>query len=147
MDGRRLDAGSPSEEDPRRIKAMATISVRYIVHDLDAAIAFYTERLGFGVELNPAPGFAVLSRGDLRLLLNEPGVGGAGQPTPDGREPEPGGWNRIQLEVDDLAGEVEALREARAHFRNEIVGGRGGKQILLEDPSGNPIELFEPPRN
>ena len=126
---------------------MATLSVRYIVHDVDAAIAFYTEGLGFGVELNPAPGFAVLSRGDLRLLLNEPGAGGAGQPMPDGREPEPGGWNRIQLEVDDLAGEVEALRDAGARFRNEIVGGRGGKQILLEDPSGNPIELFEPPRN
>jgi catechol 2,3-dioxygenase-like lactoylglutathione lyase family enzyme len=126
---------------------MATVSVRYIVHDVDAAIAFYTEQLGFGLELNPAPGFAVLSRGDLRLLLNEPGAGGAGQPMPDGREPEPGGWNRIQLEVDDLAGEVEALREARAHLRNEIVGGRGGKQILLEDPSGNPIELFEPPSN
>jgi catechol 2,3-dioxygenase-like lactoylglutathione lyase family enzyme len=126
---------------------MATVSVRYIVHDVDAAIAFYTERLGFGVELKPAPGFAVLSRGDLRLLLNEPGAGGAGQPMPDGREPEPGGWNRIQLEVEDLAGEVEALREARAHLRNEIVGGRGGKQILLEDPSGNPIELFEPPSN
>ena len=126
---------------------MATVSVRYIVHDVDAAIAFYTEGLGFGVELNPAPGFAVLSRGDLRLLLNEPGAGGAGQPMPDGREPEPGGWNRIQLEVDDLAGEVEALRDARAHLRNEIVGGRGGKQILLEDPSGNPIELFEPPSN
>jgi catechol 2,3-dioxygenase-like lactoylglutathione lyase family enzyme len=123
---------------------MATVSVRYIVHDVDAAIAFYTERLGFGVEFNP-PGFAVLSRGDLRLLLNEPGAGGAGQPMPDGREPEPGGWNRIQLEVDDLVGEVEALRDA--NFRNEIVGGRGGKQILLEDPSGNPIELFEPPRN
>jgi catechol 2,3-dioxygenase-like lactoylglutathione lyase family enzyme len=126
---------------------MATASVRYIVHDLNAAIAFYTERLGFGVELNPAPGFAVLSRGDLRLLLNEPGTGGAGQSMPDGREPEPGGWNRIQLEVEDLAGEVEDLRDARAHFRNEIVGGRGGKQILLEDPSGNPIELFEPPSN
>ena len=126
---------------------MATISVRYIVHDVDAAIAFYTERLGFGVELSPAPGFAVLSRGELRLLLNEPGAGGAGQPMPDGRKPEPGGWNRIQLEVDDLAGEVEALREAGAHFRNEIVSGRGGKQILLEDPSGNPIELFEPPSN
>ena len=125
---------------------MATVSVRYIVHDVDAAIAFYTERLGFAVELNPVPGFAVLSRGGLRLLLNEPGAGGAGQPMPDGREPEPGGWNRIQLEVEDLAGEVEALREARAHLRNEIVGGRGGKQILLEDPSGNPIELFEPPR-
>ena len=125
---------------------MATVSVRYIVDDVEAAIAFYTERLGFSVEFNP-PGFAVLSRGDLRLLLNESGTGGAGQPMPDGREPEPGGWNRIQLEVDDLAGEVEVLREAGAHFRNEIVGGRGGKQILLEDPSGNPIELFEPPRN
>ena len=126
---------------------MATVSVRYIVDDVDAAITFYTERLGFGVELHPAPGFAVLSRGDLRLLLNEPGAGGAGQPMPDGREPEPGGWNRIQLEVDDLADEVEAIRDAGARFRNEIVEGMGGKQILLEDPSGNPIELFEPPRN
>ena len=126
---------------------MATVSVRYIVNDVEKAIAFYTERLGFGVEFKPAPGFAALSRGDLRLLLNEPGAGGAGQPMPDGRKPEPGGWNRIQLEVDDLTSEVEALREAGAQFRNEIVGGRGGKQILLEDPSGNPIELFEPPRN
>ncbi len=126
---------------------MATVSVRYIVDDVEAAIAFYTERLGFGVEFNPAPSFAVLSRGDLRLLLNEPGAGGAGQPMPDGRKPEPGGWNRIQLEVDDLAGEVESMRKAGAHFRNDIVGGRGGKQILLEDPSSNPIELFEPPRN
>jgi catechol 2,3-dioxygenase-like lactoylglutathione lyase family enzyme len=126
---------------------LATVSVRYIVDDVDAAIAFYTEHLGFGLELNPAPGFAVLSRGDLRLLLNEPGAGGAGQPMPDGRNPEPGGWNRIQLEVDDLTSEVEALRDTEAHLRNEIVGGRGGKQILLEDPSGNPIELFEPPRN
>ena len=126
---------------------MATVSVRCIVDDVEEAVAFYTGRLGFSVELNPAPGFAALSRGDLRLLLNELGAGGAGQSMPDGREPEPGGWNRIQLEVEDLAGEVEALREARAHFRNEIVGGRGGKQILLEDPSGNPIELFEPPRN
>jgi len=124
---------------------MAAVSVRYIVDDLEDAIAFYTGRFGFSVELNPAPGFAVLSRGDLRLLLNEPGAGGAGQPMPDGREPEPGGWNRIQLEVDDLAGEVGAIRDAGARFRNEIVEGRGGKQILLEDPSGNPIELFEPP--
>ena len=126
---------------------MAPVSVRYIVDDVEVAIVFYTERLGFGVEFNPAPGFAVLSRGDLRLLLNEPGSGGAGQPMPDGRKPEPGGWNRIQLEVDDLSSEVEALRDREAHFRNEIVAGRGGKQILLEDPSGNPIELFEPPRN
>jgi len=126
---------------------MATVSVRYLVDDVEEAIAFYTGRLGFSVELNPAPGFAVLSRGDLRLLLNEPGAGGAGQPMPDGRKPEPGGWNRIQLEVDDLAGEVGAIRDAGARFRNEIVEGRGGKQILLEDPSGNPIELFEPPRD
>ncbi len=126
---------------------MATISVRYIVEDVEEAIAFYTRHLGFGVELNPAPGFAVLSRGDLRLLLNALGAGGAGQAMPDGRRPEPGGWNRIQLEVRDLAGEVERMRDAGARFRNEIVSGRGGKQILLEDPSGNPIELFEPPRD
>jgi catechol 2,3-dioxygenase-like lactoylglutathione lyase family enzyme len=121
------------------------VNVRYIVDDVDAAIAFYGEKLGFDVAMHPAPGFAILARGDLRLLVNAPGGGGgAGQPMPDGREPEPGGWNRIQLEVDDLAGEVGALRDAGAQFRNEIVTGRGGKQILLDDPSGNPIELFEP---
>jgi catechol 2,3-dioxygenase-like lactoylglutathione lyase family enzyme len=126
---------------------VATVSVRYIVEDVEEAIAFYTRHLGFGVELTPAPGFAMLSRDDLRLLLNAPGAGGTGQAMPDGREPEPGGWNRIQLEVQDLAGEVESMRKSGAHFRNEIVSGRGGKQILLEDPSGNPIELFEPPRD
>jgi catechol 2,3-dioxygenase-like lactoylglutathione lyase family enzyme len=124
---------------------MATISVRCIVDDVEEAISFYTRHLGFSVELHPAPGFASLSRGDLRLLLNTPGAGGAGQAMPDGRKPEPGGWNRIQLEVLDLAREVESMRNAGAYFRNDIVGGRGGKQILLEDPSGNPIELFEPP--
>ena len=124
---------------------MTTVNVRYIVDDVDAAIAFYGERLGFDVAMHPAPGFAILSRGDLRLMVNAPGGGGgAGQPMPDGRVPEPGGWNRIQLEVDDLAGEVDSLRDAGAHFRNEIVTGRGGKQILLDDPSGNAIELFEP---
>jgi hypothetical protein len=97
--------------------------------------------------MHPGPGFASLVRGDLRLLLNAPsGPGGAAQPMPDGRTPEPGGWNRIQLEVDDLTSEVDALRTAGATFRNEIVTGRGGKQILLDDPSGNPIELFEPER-
>ena len=124
---------------------MATISICYIVNDVDAAIKFYTQHLGFGVELHPAPGFAILSRGDLRLLLNAPGAGGAGQDMPDGRKPEPGGWNRIQLEVQDLAGEVESMRKSGAHFRNDIVSGRGGKQILLEDPSGKPIEQFVPP--
>jgi catechol 2,3-dioxygenase-like lactoylglutathione lyase family enzyme len=126
---------------------MGSASVRYIVDDVEAAIRFYTERLGFEVETHPGPGFASLVRGDLRLLLNAPsGPGGAAQPMPDGRKPEPGGWNRIQLEVADLAGQVQALRAAGAGFRNEIVEGRGGKQILLDDPSGNPIELFEPQR-
>lgn len=125
---------------------MGTVSVRYIVDDVEAAIAFYTRHLGFDVELHPAPGFAMLSLGDLRLLLNAPGAGGAGQAMPDGRRPEPGGWSRIQLQVDDLAGEVRKLREAGAHFRNDIVTGQGGKQILLDDPAGNAIELFEPPR-
>lgn len=124
---------------------MATICVRYIVHDVDVAIAFYTEYLGFDVEVHPAPGFASLRRGDLCLLLNAPGAGGAGQAMPDGRVPEPGGWNRFQFEVSDLASEAERMRKSGAHFRNEIVIGRGGKQVLLEDPSGNLIELFEPP--
>jgi catechol 2,3-dioxygenase-like lactoylglutathione lyase family enzyme len=125
---------------------MTTVSVRYIVNDVEAAIAFYTRHLGFSVELHPGPGFAALARGDLRLLLNTPtGPGGAAQPMPDGRKPEPGGWNRIQLQVTDLAQEVKTLRQAGVHFRNDIVTGRGGKQILLDDPSGNPIELFEPP--
>jgi catechol 2,3-dioxygenase-like lactoylglutathione lyase family enzyme len=124
---------------------MASVSVRYFVDDVEAAIAFYSERLDFDVDVHPAPGFAILSRGDLRLLLNTPGGGGgATQPMPDGRRPEPGGWNRIQLEVDDLAREVETLRKAGASFRNEIVTGQGGRQILLDDPSGNPIELFQP---
>jgi catechol 2,3-dioxygenase-like lactoylglutathione lyase family enzyme len=123
---------------------MTTISVRYIVDDVGAAIAFYTKHLDFHVDLHPAPGFASLSRGNLRLLLNAPGAGGAGQAMPDGRKPAPGGWNRIQLEVKDLAAKVEILRKAGAHFRNDIVVGNGGKQILLDDPSGNCVELFEP---
>jgi catechol 2,3-dioxygenase-like lactoylglutathione lyase family enzyme len=124
---------------------MATVSMRYIVDDVDAAIAFYCDQLGFEVEMHPAPVFAMLTRGDLRLLLSAPsGQGGGGQAMPDGRQPEPGGWNRIQLEVSGLTGEVERLRAAGGRFRNEIVHGIGGDQILLEDPSGNPIELFEP---
>ncbi|PYM35960.1 MAG: glyoxalase [Candidatus Rokuibacteriota bacterium] len=123
---------------------MGQVSVRYIVADVDAAIAFYTEMLGFTVETHPAPGFASLSRGDLRLLLNRPGAGGAGRAMPDGQAPVPGGWNRIQLAVEDLVSTVEKLRGAGCRFRNEIVIGNGGKQILLDDPSGNAIELFEP---
>lgn len=120
------------------------VTVRYIVDDVDAAIPFYA-LLGFKVEQHPAPGFASLSRGNLRLLLNKPGAGGAGQAMPDGRKPEPGGWNRIQLEVPQLEETVRSLREKGARFRNDIVVGNGGKQILIDDPSGNPIELFEPP--
>jgi catechol 2,3-dioxygenase-like lactoylglutathione lyase family enzyme len=124
---------------------MTTVGVRYIVSDVDAAIEFYTKLLGFSVVAHPSPGFASLARGNLRLMLNLPtGPGGAAQPMPDGRKPEPGGWNRIQLQMTDLAAEVEVLRKAGAHFRNEIVVGLGGKQILIDDPAGNPIELFEP---
>jgi catechol 2,3-dioxygenase-like lactoylglutathione lyase family enzyme len=120
---------------------MTTVSVRYIVDDVDDAIGFYRDQLGFVVDMHPAPPFAMLSRGDLRLLLSAPSPqGGGGQAMPDGRAPEPGGWNRFQLEV---AAEVERLRAAGARFRNEIVHGIGGDQVLLEDPSGNPIELFQ----
>jgi catechol 2,3-dioxygenase-like lactoylglutathione lyase family enzyme len=124
---------------------MATVSVRYIVDDVDAAIAFYCDQLGFTEVMHPAPTFAMLSRGDLRLVLSAPsGAGGGGQAMPDGTKPQPGGWNRFMLEVPELATVVDALRTAGTDFRNEIVTGVGGKQILLNDPSGNPVELFEP---
>ena len=120
------------------------VSVRYIVDDVETAIDFYVRRLGFGVEMHPAPPFAMLSRGDLRLLLSAPtGQAGGGQAMPDGSLPVPGGWNRFVIEVADIDAEVEALRGAGARFRNEIVDGLGGRQILLEDPSGNAIELFQ----
>jgi len=126
---------------------MSAVSVRYIVHDLDAAIDFYRDDLGFEVVMHPAPTFAMLARGDLRLLLSVPsGRGGGGQVMPDGRRPEPGGWNRFQLEVDDLHAEVARLRGAGAGFRSDILEGMGGDQILLEDPSGNAIELFQDTR-
>jgi catechol 2,3-dioxygenase-like lactoylglutathione lyase family enzyme len=123
---------------------MSKVSVRYIVKDVDAVIPFYTDMLGFKVDMHPAPGFASLSRGNLQLLLNRPGAGGAGQSMPAGQVPGPGGWNRIQIEVEDLEATVEKLKSAGGRFRNEIVTGNGGKQILIEDPSGNPIELFQP---
>jgi catechol 2,3-dioxygenase-like lactoylglutathione lyase family enzyme len=124
---------------------MATVQVRYIVNDVDAAIEFYCQQLGFREVMHPAPVFAMLTRGDLRLVLSAPNPSaGGGQPMPDGKKQEPGGWNRFALEVSDLAGTVEALRKAGIRFRNEIVRGVGGNQILVEDPSGNPIELFEP---
>jgi catechol 2,3-dioxygenase-like lactoylglutathione lyase family enzyme len=120
-------------------------TVRYIVNDVDAAIAFYCGHLGFDEVMHPAPAFAMLVRDDLRLTLSAPGGGpGGGQAMPDGTLPEPGGWNRFSLEVSDLEGVVEALRGAGVPFRNEILTGVGGRQILVEDPSGNPVELFEP---
>jgi len=124
---------------------MATVQVRYIVRDVDAAIAFYTGLLGFKLDMHPAPPFAMLSRGDLRLVLSAPNpAGGGGQSMPDGTRPEPGGWNRFAIEVSDVGATVAELRDAGARFRNDIVTGVGGKQILLDDPSGNPVELFEP---
>jgi catechol 2,3-dioxygenase-like lactoylglutathione lyase family enzyme len=126
---------------------MATVSVRYIVDDVDAAIDFYCGQLGFNEDMHPAPSFAMLSQGDLRLVLTAPGGGpGGGQAMADGTLPEPGGWNRFQLEVADLGATVERLRTQGARFRSEIIVGVGGKQILIEDPSGNPVELFEPTR-
>jgi catechol 2,3-dioxygenase-like lactoylglutathione lyase family enzyme len=126
---------------------MATVSVRYIVDDVDAALDFYSRQLGFHEDMRPAPSFAMLSRGDLRLVLSSPGGGpGGGAAMPDGTLPQPGGWNRFQLEVEDLEGIVARLREQGARFRNEIVTGVGGKQILVEDPAGNPVELFQPTR-
>jgi catechol 2,3-dioxygenase-like lactoylglutathione lyase family enzyme len=124
------------------------VSVRYIVDDVDAAIDFYCARLGFHEDMHPAPTFAMLSRGDLRLVLSAPGGGpGGGQAMPDGTQPAPGGWNRFQLETGDLEATVAELRRHGTRFRNEIVVGVGGKQILVEDPSGNPVELFEPTRD
>jgi catechol 2,3-dioxygenase-like lactoylglutathione lyase family enzyme len=119
------------------------VSVRYMVDDVDAAINFYTSQLDFVLGLNAAPAFAEVIRGRLRLLLSGP-TSSAGRPMPDGRTPAPGGWNRIHLIVDDIAAEVERLRGAGLTFRNDIVTGPGGQQILVDDPSGNPVELFQP---
>ena len=122
---------------------MSTVNVRYMVDDVDEAVAFYTKHLGFTLLSSAAPAFADVSRGELRLLLSGP-ASSAGRPMPDGRRPEPGGWNRIHFVVDDIAAEVNRLREAGLHFRNDIVTGPGGQQIVFDDPSGNPIELFQP---
>lgn len=126
---------------------MATVSVRYIVDDVDAAIAFYCDHLGFTELMHPAETFAMLTHDDLRLVLSAPGGGaGGGQAMPDGRIPQPGGWNRFSLEVGDLDEVVAHLRSAGVHFRNDVVTGVGGRQVLIEDPAGNPVELFEPSR-
>jgi catechol 2,3-dioxygenase-like lactoylglutathione lyase family enzyme len=124
---------------------MAKVQVRYIVNDVDEAIKFYTEQLGFQLQMHPAPAFAMLSRDDLRLVLSAPNPSaGGGQGMPDGTQQTSGGWNRFAIEVTDIANMVEALQKAGAHFRNNIVTGVGGKQIIVDDPSGNPVELFEP---
>jgi catechol 2,3-dioxygenase-like lactoylglutathione lyase family enzyme len=124
-----------------------TVNVRYIVDDVDAALAFYCQHLGFEEWMHPAATFAMLTRGDLRLLLSAPGGGpGGGQAMPDGTLPTPGGWNRFAIEVADLAATVERLRQAGVHLRSELITGVGGRQVVIDDPSGNPVELFEPTR-
>jgi catechol 2,3-dioxygenase-like lactoylglutathione lyase family enzyme len=124
---------------------MAKVQIRYIVNDVDKALPFYIDQLGFQLVMHPAPAFAMLSRGDLRLVLSAPNPSaGGGQSMPDGTQQTPGGWNRFAIEVFDIGGMVEKLRKEGVHFRNDIVTGVGGKQIIVEDPSGNPIELFEP---
>jgi catechol 2,3-dioxygenase-like lactoylglutathione lyase family enzyme len=124
---------------------MASVQVRYIVRDVDAAIEFYTTQLGFHLDMHPAPPFAMLSLGELRLVLSAPNPrAGGGQAMPDGTIPQPGGWNRFAIQVNDIEAMVTRLRAAGVHFRNDIVNGVGGRQILLDDPSGNPVELFEP---
>jgi catechol 2,3-dioxygenase-like lactoylglutathione lyase family enzyme len=126
---------------------MAKISVRYIVNDVDAAITFYTTQLEFEVVMHPDPAFAILSRGDLQLILSaNSGRGGGGQTLPDGRRPEPGGWNRFVLMVDDVEAEAERLRRAGVVLRSDVITGVGGNQVVLDDPSGNPIELFQSTR-
>jgi len=124
---------------------MAKVQIRYIVNDVDKAILFYVDQLGFQLVMHPAPPFAMLSLGDLRLVLSAPNPSaGGGQSMPDGTQQTPGGWNRFAIEVSDIADMVEKLRKAGVHFRNGIITGVGGKQIIIEDPSGNPVELFEP---
>jgi catechol 2,3-dioxygenase-like lactoylglutathione lyase family enzyme len=124
---------------------MATVQVRYIVDDVDAAIDFYSGRLGFEEVMHPGPAFAMLARGDLRLVLSRPAGGpGGGQAMPDGTRPTPGGWNRFGLQVTDLDSTVRELRDAGVRFRSDVISGVGVKQVLVEDPAGNPVELFEP---
>ena len=137
-----LFAGPPQS---REQSDMTTVRVRYMVNELDPAVEFYTKYLNFHIKQEARPNFAMLSRGNLELVLSTPfGPGGAAKPMPDGRKAAPGGWNRIIINVDDLPAEVARLRKANLHFRNDIVSGPGGSEILLDDPSGNPIELFQP---
>jgi catechol 2,3-dioxygenase-like lactoylglutathione lyase family enzyme len=131
----------------RKETEMNTVRVRYMVNNIDSAVAFYTNYLGFKVKQGATPNFALLARGNLELVLSTPfGPGGAAKPMLDGRKAEPGGWNRIIINVDDLKAEVSRLRKAQLHFRNDIASGPGGSEILLDDPSGNPVELFQAAR-
>jgi len=129
---------------PQSMKVTETVGVRYIVRDVDSSVTFYTEMLGFHADQHVKSAFAALSLGNLKLFINRPGAGGAGHAMPDGTLPAPGGWNRIQFMVENLETVVKDLKNKGAKFRNEIVAGVGGKQILLQDPSGNLIELFQP---
>ena len=135
-------AETPQSKEPSN---MNIVRVRYMVNELDPAVEFYTKYLNFSVKQEAKPNFAMLSRGNLELVLSTPfGPGGAAKPMSDGRKAQPGGWNRIIINVDNLPSEVARLRRANLHFRNDIVSGPGGSEILLDDPSGNPIELFQP---
>ncbi len=142
-----LQASGGGVQSPKAAN-MSTVRVRYMVNDINASVSFYTRHLGFEVKQGPTPNFAIVSRGNLELVLSTPfGPGGAAKPMADGRKAEPGGWNRIIINVDDLPREVDRLRKAQLHFRSDILKGPGGSEILLDDPSGNPIELFEPARH
>jgi len=133
-------AGAESRETD-----MSTVRVRYMVNNVDSAVSFYQDNLGFRVKQGPTPNFAILARGNLELVLSTPfGPGGAAKPMADGRKAEPGGWNRIIINVDDLRAEVDKLKKANVRFRSDILKGPGGSEILLDDPSGNPVELFQP---
>jgi catechol 2,3-dioxygenase-like lactoylglutathione lyase family enzyme len=147
LDGTHGTASVACTESKKGISLMKlnAVMVRYIVNDVDDAIAFYTKHLGFRVSAQSGPYFAILARENFQLVLSPPkGPGGGSQPTPDGRKPEPGGWNRIIVQSGNLEGDIEVLKKAGVEFRNDIVAGPGGRQILLEDPSGNPVELFQP---
>jgi catechol 2,3-dioxygenase-like lactoylglutathione lyase family enzyme len=139
--GREIDTVKQSSEEAQVPEEL--VNVRYMVNDVEEAIDFYTSQFGFTLRTSAAPAFADVVRGNLRLLLSGP-KSSAGRPMPDGRTPGPGGWNRIHFIVEDIAADVERLRAAGLTFRNDIISGPGGRQILLEDPSGNPIELFQP---
>lgn len=138
-------AGAQNATQNPALANPASVRVRYMVNDVAAAVAFYRDQLGFRLDMQSGPYFAALSRGGVQLLLSPTkGPGGASQPMPDGQKPVPGGWNRIVLYVPDVQGEAARLRKAGVHFRNDIVTGLGGKEILLDDPSGNSVELFQP---